>query len=85
MAHNCDKELPCGQHITILTCIIGLFSTILGGAVYGTIDNRNKAVDEHKGMIQGRQDADNLLRAEGNRAYAEIIQRLARIEQKISQ
>jgi hypothetical protein len=58
--------------------------TILSGSVYATIDNRNKAVDEHKYMIQERQLQDNILRAEQNKIYAEVIQRLARIEEKIS-
>ena len=80
MTHQCDKELPCGQHITVFLWIIGLLLTVLSGIVYGTIDNRNKAVDEHKNMIQMRQSEDNVLRAEANKNYAEIIQRLSRIE-----
>jgi cytochrome c-type biogenesis protein CcmH/NrfF len=80
MEHKCERELPCGQHITIALWIMGLLVTVLSGVVYGTIDNRNKAVDEHKLMIQIRQGEDNVLRAEANKNYAEIIQRLSRIE-----
>jgi len=91
MSHVCDKELPCGQHITIALWILGLLVTILSGVVYGTIDNRNKAVDEHKTMIQIRQEADNLLRLEANKNYTDILKNIgdikisiARIEEKIS-
>jgi hypothetical protein len=80
---KCDK-LPCGQHITILLWILGLFATILSGTIYGAIDNRSKAIDEHKAMIQARQDNDNILRAEQSKYYVEIIQRLARIEERVS-
>ena len=78
--HQCDKELPCNQHITLFLWILALLVTILSSSVYATIDNRNKAVDEHKMMIEARQSSDNLLRAEANKNYAEIIQRLSRIE-----
>lgn len=84
MTAECKSDRPCGQHITITLWILGLLVTILSGSVYGTIDNRNKAVDEHRLMIHAMSEEDNLLRAEANTKYAEIIQRLSRIEQKIS-
>jgi cytochrome c-type biogenesis protein CcmH/NrfF len=84
MVHSCDKALPCSQHITILLWILGLLVTVLSSTVYGVIDNRNKSVDEHKVMIQYRQEGDILLRAEQTKSYSEIIQRLARIEEKVS-
>ena len=84
MVHLCDKQLPCNQHITVLLWILGLLVTVLSGSVYATIDSRNRAVEEHKMMISIRASEDNILRAEQNKIYAEVIQRLARIEEKVS-
>ena len=82
--HVCDKELPCSNHFTIFLWVVGLLISILTAEVYATIDNRNRAVDEHKAMIQERTYQDSLLRTEISKNYSEIIQRLARIEEKIS-
>jgi hypothetical protein len=82
--HVCDKELPCSNHFTIFLWVVGLLISILTAEVYATIDNRNRAVDEHKVMIQERTYQDSLLRTEISKNYSEIIQRLARIEEKIS-
>ena len=81
--HVCDKELPCQQHITLFVWALGIMATILSGAVYGMIDNRNRAIDEHKVMIFERTRQDDQLRAEQTKAYVEIIQRLSRIEAKL--
>jgi hypothetical protein len=82
--HACDKELPCGQHITVILWIFGLLLTVLSGVVYGTIDNRNKAVEEHKTMIQQRMESDNRIWDQVNENQIEIVQRLASIEAKIT-
>jgi hypothetical protein len=84
MNHVCDKQLPCGQHITVFIWILGLMCAAITSSVYATVDNRNKAVEEHKYMIEVRSKDDTLLRAEMSKNYAEIIQRLARIEGKVS-
>ena len=84
MAHLCDKELPCNNHFTIFVWVVGFFVAILTAECYATIDNRNRAVDEHRSMIYERTSQDGILRIEMSKNYAEIIQRLARIEEKIS-
>ena len=84
MTHVCDKELPCSSHITIFIWALGIIAAILSGTVYGMVDNRNRSVDEHKLMITDRNNQDSILRTEISKNYAEIIQRLSRIEEKIS-
>ena len=82
-SHLCDKELPCSTHFTIFIWAFGIIATVLSGMVYAIIDNRNRAVDEHKLMITAGTAGDESVRVELDKDYAEIIQRLARIESKL--
>jgi hypothetical protein len=68
-----SDNLPCAQHVTIFIWAFGIVLTILSSTVYAVIDNRNRAVDEYRQISEGT-----------NKMYLEIVQRLSRIEQKIS-